>query len=135
MKTVEASFVYDNGDPTGKTNRATFLIRTAGNPLTRFFGLMGTRSLPNDHGLLITPCSSVHTFFMRYPIDIIYLDGTGHVTECVSGLKPWRFCFSHRNANFGRPRHTLELASGSIKRWGICPGDQLLHPRFRTASK
>lgn len=110
-------------------------LRIASNILTRFRGLMLTRGLAPSHGLLITSCTSVHSSFMRYPIDVIYLDSSGTVTKCISGLKPWRASFSHvgRDAQ-GRPparaAHTLELAAGAVATLCIRPGDRLSHPHW-----
>jgi hypothetical protein len=75
--------------------------------------------------MLITCCSSVHSAFMRYPIDIVYLDRRGVVTLCVQNLRPWHASRS----GFGRLRaaHTLELAAGAIAVLGIAPGDRLHH--------
>jgi hypothetical protein len=76
--------------------------------------------------MLITRCSGVHSAFMRYPIDLVYLDRSGMVTRCVQNLKPWRASQS----GFGRWRaaHTLELAAGAIVAFGIAPGDRFHHP-------
>jgi len=101
-------------------------LRTANNFLTRFRGLMLSRQLGPAEGMLITCCPSVHSAFMRYPIDVVYLDRHGVVTGCVPNLKPWRASRS----SFGGPHaaHTLELATGAIVAFGIAPGDRLKHP-------
>ena len=66
-----------------------FFIETADTFLTRFLGLMGRKTLPEKHGLMLENCRSIHCFFMRFPIDAIYLskDGTVLFKETV---KPWR---------------------------------------------
>lgn len=56
----------------------------------RFLGLMGRRSMPEDTALVIEPCNAVHTFFMRFPIDVFYFDAEGRVIKHVKKLKPWR---------------------------------------------
>ena len=82
--------------------------------------------------MLLLDCASVHTGFMRQTIDVVYLDRHGVVTGCVAGLKPWRASAAARiNERTGArlaPRHTLELAHGTIARLGIATGDRLLHP-------
>lgn len=58
---------------------------------TRFRGLQFQPELPADTGLLLNPCSSVHTFCMRFPLNIIFLDQEGRVLECCESIQPWRF--------------------------------------------
>lgn len=102
-------------------------MRVADRFLARLRGLMLARPLSPDMALLITGCTSVHTCFMRFPIDIVYLDGMGRVTQCVQGLKPWRASASPRFNRTGRTRHVLELPAGAIARLGIEPADRLQH--------
>jgi Flp pilus assembly protein TadG len=77
--------------------------------------------------MLITRCTSVHSAFMRYPIDVVYLDRDGMVVRCVPHLKPWRA--SHGAFGAAHPQsstaHVLELAIGSIAAFGIAPGARL----------
>lgn len=58
---------------------------------TRLKGLMGTRQLNENSGLLISPCQQVHTHFMQYPLDLVFLDNKFNVLEIVQNIKPWRF--------------------------------------------
>ncbi len=89
----------------------------------RFFnrlrGLLGTKPLAQDGGLLITPCSQVHTLGMRWPLDVVFLDADGVVLKCVRRLAPGRVAAA-RGA-----KHTLELAPDSILRLGLQSGDRL----------
>ena len=62
----------------------------ADSPLPRLKGLLGRSGLDGGEGLLIRPTSAVHTWFMRFPIDVVFLDGELRVLRIVSGLKPWR---------------------------------------------
>lgn len=108
-------------------------IRLAGGFIARFFGLMLRAPLEPMHGLLLTHCASVHTAFMRAPIDVLYLDERGTVLKCVPRLKPWRASTSRdaRNTHVGRRVrrvHALELRAGAIDELGICTGDRLAHP-------
>jgi len=57
---------------------------------SRFRGLQFVPKLPSDTGLLLKPCRSVHTFWMRFPIHIIFLDGEHKVLECRESVPPWR---------------------------------------------
>ncbi len=93
-------------------------IRRAANPWTRFIGLLGRGGLAEGAGLHIVPCSSVHMFFMRFALDIIYLDRSLRVVKVVERLKPWRL-------SAGRGAHSaLELPAGTVRRTGTGPGDE-----------
>lgn len=100
------------------------LLRMADGFVSRLGGLMLRRSLPPQEGLLITRCASVHTAFMRFAIDVVYLDSQGVVTLCVPHLSPWRTSLAGLRTR-PRTRHTLELPAGSVRLWGIRAGDRL----------
>jgi uncharacterized protein len=86
---------------------------------TRLRGLLGRRALASGEGLLIRPTSAIHTCFMRFPLDAVFLDGDLVVLRTVSRLRAWRFAAC-------RGSHSvLELAAGEISRRGIRPGDRL----------
>lgn len=53
-------------------------------------GLIGTRDLGPDEGLLILKCNAIHTLFMSFPIDATFLDGDGNIVKTVRGIQPWR---------------------------------------------
>ena len=53
-------------------------------------GLMGKRELADGAGLYLRPCSSIHMFFMRFPLDVAFVDGDGQVVRLYHGLRPWR---------------------------------------------
>lgn len=93
----------------------------------RFCGLMLTSSLPPNQGLFFPGCNSVHTCFMRYPIDVVYLDRQSRVVKLVKALRPWRASMGGRGSV-----GTLELACGSIERLGLTLGQSLAqHPSLR----
>ena len=92
----------------------------AARPLARLKGLLGRRSLASNEGIYLRPASSVHTFFMRFPIDAVFVDGEGRVLKVASGLRPWRA------AGCRGARAVLELSSGESERRGVRPGDQLV---------
>ncbi len=94
--------------------------RVAQSFLRRCLGLLGSSTLPEGEGLWITPCRSVHTFFMRYPIDVIFLDEAGVVLSATT-LPPWRFSRYERRA-IG----ALELSAGAITRSRTEVGDQFI---------
>lgn len=56
----------------------------------RLRGLIGRRSLPPGEGMLILKCNAIHTFFMSFPIDAVFLDASDRVVKVVRGIKPWR---------------------------------------------
>lgn len=89
----------------------------------RFKGLMLTKPLPEMQGLLIPHCASVHTLFMRYPLDVVYLDRRGAVVKLVPSLHPWRLSWGGHAAS-----QTLEMTVGSIARCGLALGDCLALP-------
>ena len=91
----------------------------ARNALLRMRGLLGRRSLPPGEGVLLEPASSVHMFFMRFPIDAVFLDRELRVRKVVAGLKPWRLA-ACRGA-----RSVLEIAAGEAARNGLEPGRRL----------
>jgi uncharacterized membrane protein (UPF0127 family) len=75
----------------------------------RFLGLMPYKELPAGEGMLLSPCQSVHTFFMRFAIDVIYLDTDKRIVEAYPNVKPWRVLPFNR-----RSRSVLELAPGTL---------------------
>jgi uncharacterized protein len=91
----------------------------AATPFTRMRGLLGRSSLPSGQGILLRPASSVHTFFMRFPIDVVFLDGELRVVEIAADLRPWRAA-GKRGA-----RAVLELPAGECARRGLAVGDQI----------
>jgi len=95
-------------------------VRIARNPWTKFWGLMGRRPLPAGQGLLLRPCTSVHTFFMRFPIDVIFLDKTDRVVKIIPAMKPWRAALGGRGAH-----SALELNGGCVEAAGLEVGDTL----------
>ena len=96
-------------------------VRHAERWWSRLRGLLFRPPLAADgsEGLLITPCGSIHTCGMRYPIDVVFLDRKGVVLGCHEAVEPGRFRLQ-RGA-----RSALELAAGGIRRHAIRPGDRL----------
>jgi uncharacterized membrane protein (UPF0127 family) len=96
-------------------------IRIANTALTRLVGLLGDSQLPPGHGLLIEPSSGVHTFGMRFPIDVVALDR--HL--CVRGV--WENLGPFRIAAVGLKTHkVLELPVGAIRHSRTQVNDQLV---------
>lgn len=94
--------------------------RRATTVISRAVGLLGRGSLSPGEGLLIAPCSSIHMFFMRFPIDVAYVDREGSVVKTVHRLRPWR-------VSAARGAHaTLELPVGALEASGTAVGDRLV---------
>jgi hypothetical protein len=91
----------------------------ADRPLSRMRGLLGRRELPPGEGLLLTPAPSIHTAFMRFEIDALFLDRDLQVLRIVQRLAPWRAAFQRR------ARSVLELSAGEAARRGVEVGDRL----------
>jgi hypothetical protein len=91
----------------------------ADSPKARNKGLLGRTGLLPGEGLWIVPCQSVHTFFMKFPIDLIYIDRNNKVKKVHNNVGPWRIsaCFSAHSI--------IELPVGVVKATQTVPGDQL----------
>jgi hypothetical protein len=106
---------------TNKT-RKTLLgdaISVANTSATRRTGLLKHTGLGRGEGLWITPCESVHTFFMKFPIDLVYLDRKRIVKKVRDAMPAWRMsvCFSAHSI--------IELPAGVVKETGTAAGDEL----------
>ena len=85
--------------------------------LTRFRGLQLRKTLPAKEGLLIAPCRSIHTHWMRFAIDVAMLNRNGIVVEFHSAVRPWRMLAGDRSVAY-----VLETTAGELK---ASVGDQL----------
>ena len=95
-------------------------VRVARRRLARAVGLLGQSGLAAGDGLWITPCRGVHTFGMRFAIDLIALDPSGLVVDAVERLKPWRIRLP-RPGTAG----VLELPAGTLEASGTKVGDRV----------
>ncbi|WP_170291867.1 DUF192 domain-containing protein [Heliobacterium mobile] len=90
-------------------------------------GLLGDSVLPPERGLLLTPCSQIHTVGMAFPIDVIYLSSEGYILDMDTPVEPGKW---------GLPRdgceHCLELSAGRARRLGLLPGMRLGFSPIRT---
>ena len=110
--------MYIEGAPEG----APFLeILIANSFFTRLAGLMFRKKLPKATALLLTSCNSVHMCFMRFAIDVIYVDQEYKVIKVVENLKPWiglSIC--------SKAWATLEMTAGEAERCGLAVGKKLI---------
>jgi uncharacterized membrane protein (UPF0127 family) len=88
--------------------------------VSRFVGLMGRSSLPNGEGMLFAPGGSIHTFFMRFPLDVAFLSRDGSVLRVAAGVRPWRLTRAPGGTKF-----VLELADGQAAADGLVDGSEL----------
>ena len=85
----------------------------------RLRGLLGKRDLPSGHGVLLRPAWSIHTAFMRFPIDVVFLDADQIVIKIVPSLPPFK------TASCRGAREVVELRAGECERRGLALGDRV----------
>lgn len=103
--------------------RLTLLAKncqTADNFLSRLKGLIGKESFLEEEGLIITPCNSIHMFFMKFSLDIIFVDKSNRVVHLIENIKPWKLSKIVWSAAF-----VIELPINSIKKTNTEVGDIL----------
>ena len=86
----------------------------------RLSGLIGKRFSPALDGMVFDRCNAIHTFFMRYPIDVIFADEKYRVLKTVPAFPPWRPFLACKNAFY-----VIELPAGTLDSTATVPGDQL----------
>lgn len=91
-------------------------IKVADTYFRRLVGLLRTDSLSSDEGLLIIPCNQIHTFGMKYAIDIVYMNKAGKVIKVDANIVPGKALKSVKNAH-----SVLEIAGGTADLKGISP--------------
>jgi len=94
-------------------------LEVAGSFASRLAGLLGRSGMPEKSGLLLTDTKSIHMFFMRFAIDVVFLDASMRVVKVVPELRAWRI------AACREAQHTLELPAGDAATAGIEIGDVL----------
>ncbi|CAA9537340.1 MAG: hypothetical protein AVDCRST_MAG73-1544 [uncultured Thermomicrobiales bacterium] len=94
-------------------------VRTAEGAWGSFKGLMLKKHLPDGEGLLFRPARGIHTQFMRFPIDLVFLDEAHRVTKVREAMRPWRFDFTSAAA-------VIEINPGAARAADIRPGDLLV---------
>jgi len=96
------------------------VIETAFESATRNRGLLGRDSLASDVGFVIAPCSAVHTFGMRFPIDLVFAARDGRVLKIRRAVPAFRIALALRAFA------VIEMAAGSVARSGLREGDRLM---------
>ncbi|MBS1804670.1 MAG: DUF192 domain-containing protein [Acidobacteria bacterium] len=94
-------------------------VEVAGSNVKRSKGLLGRKGLDPGEGMWIIPCEAIHTFFMQFPIDLIYLDREHRVKKTRSAVPAWRLsaCLSAHSV--------LELPAGTVQKSRTERGDFL----------
>lgn len=95
-------------------------VHTASSWWARLKGLLGRDGLADGEGLHLVPCNSIHMFFMRFPLDVAFLDEQGRVVRAVQAIQPWRATRVYLQAH-----SALELPAGTLARTATREGDQL----------
>lgn len=95
-------------------------VRIADTFWRRLIGLLDRKELFPGEALVIKPCQGVHTCFMRFPIDVIFLDDSNRIVHLISHMLPWRFSPLIREA-----RAVVELPAGTIQQLGLRKGHVL----------
>jgi uncharacterized membrane protein (UPF0127 family) len=99
-------------------------VELADTSAKRRTGLLQHERLEPGHGLWIVPCESVHTFFMKFAIDLIYVDRKNRVRKVRNAVPPWRLsaCLTAHSI--------LELPAGTALQTGTRPGDELVFEKL-----
>lgn len=104
--------------------RNTLLVENleiADNIWTRFLGLMGRQNLPDGHGLWLEPCADIHSFFMRFLFDAVFVNKNGIVLYMKESMKPSGFTHWVKGG-----RAVLELPAGTIAKTNTQLGDTIV---------
>lgn len=88
--------------------------------LSRMAGLLNKDFLPENEALVITRCQSIHMFFMRFPIDVLFVGKDNRVVGLVENIKPFRL-----SPIFFKSNYAVELRSGTIAKTRTSIGDEL----------
>lgn len=84
----------------------------------RLAGLLGRSGLPAGWCMVLKPCSSIHTMFMRFPLDVLFLDEHSCVSAVIRDMPPYRFSGTVKGS-----RVVMEFPAGSLAQTGTVPGD------------
>ena len=93
----------------------------AGTPFKRIKGLLGKKSLEKGQALILRPCTSIHTFFMGFALDVLFVNKDNRVVKAVSSIKPFRITGVYFSSSFA-----IELPAGTIQATGTSIGDTIL---------
>ncbi|MFH0763259.1 MAG: DUF192 domain-containing protein [Candidatus Omnitrophota bacterium] len=92
----------------------------AGALFQRMRGLLGRKEFKQGEGIILKPCNSIHTFFMRFPIDVLFVDKNNKIVKTIANFVPFRISNIYFRVSF-----TIELPAGTIEKTLTSPGDIL----------
>lgn len=95
-------------------------LTVADNIFSRVKGLLGTQDLQESQAMWIHRCNSIHTYFMKYAIDCVFLTRDMRVVSIVEDVKPWRMVWPQWGAD-----SVVEMKSGNVKKMKLNIGDEL----------
>ena len=93
-------------------------VRVARNFFSRSIGLISKKILSDNEALIIKPCCSIHTLFMKFDIDVLFVNNKNEIIALYERVKPWRILPIHWNSSY-----VIELAPGSISNKNIKKDD------------
>jgi len=104
----------------GKAELIAESVEKAESFFSRAKGLLGRSFLHSSHALWIAPCNNIHTFFMKFTIDCIFVDKNLFVQKAVPKIRPFKIV-----GPYWKAYSVFELAEGSIEQYSVKEGDQL----------
>ena len=101
-----------------KNNLIASNVKVAQNFITRSIGLLSKKSISDDEGLIIKPCCSIHTYFMKFPIDVLFVNRKNMIVALYENVDRTRILPIHLSSSY-----VVELAAGLISKKNIEKGD------------
>ena len=101
-----------------KNNLIAGDVKLADNLFSRTIGLLSKKSLSEGEGLVIKPCCSIHTFFMRFEIDVLFVNKKNEIIALYENVKPWRILPIHLTSHY-----VIELPARTITAKEVEKGD------------
>jgi len=95
------------------------VVKVADTRRSRRKGLLGRDAMEPSEALILTPCCAIHTAFMRFAIDVVFIDSRGRVLKIVQKLRPWRMAIAPR------AHAVIELAGGALDTRPLAVGDSV----------
>ena len=121
---MQKSAIQKNGEDLALT------VLRATHGWERMRGLLGHRQLPPNQAMFLAPGASIHTWFMRFSIDLVFVDRPLSITRIIPNVPPWRMAFGGRNA-WG----VLEMAAGAADAFSLTVGDVLTFSEFASVQE
>jgi uncharacterized protein len=98
--------------------------------IARLKGLLGRDRLPDGQALVISPCISIHTFGMKFPIDAVFFDNGKRAVGVIRGIRPGRL-----SRIYPKAKGVIEMAGGTLSKMDVEPGDELVFAELPPWSK